>query len=229
MTQTMTSSTTHADVRSLSRWVAALILPIGPAAVALLRYFLPYNTTDDLPTIADKIVGNLDRSSMVIWLAYVAILTLVPAAYSVGHLTRRSVPWLTAIALGLLVPGYLSLPWTASSDLFTWSAGTAGLDPTAIVKAAEVTHGSMNLAGLVFVIGHVFGTILLGIALWRSRIVGRWAAVAVVISQPIHFVAAVIVSSHSLDLVGWGLQAVGFAAVGWAILRMTNDEWQPLP
>ena len=229
MTQTVTASTTRADVRPLSRWVAALILPIGPAAVALLRYFLPYNTTDDLPTATDKILGNLDRSSAVIWLAYIAILTLVPAAYSVGHLTRRSTPWLTAIALGLVVPGYLSLPWTASSDLFIWSGGTAGLDPASIIKAAEVTHGSMNVAGLVFVVGHVIGTILLGIAMWRSRIVGRWAAVAVMVSQPIHFVAAVIVPSHSLDLFGWGLQAVGFAAVGWAILRMTNDEWQPLP
>jgi hypothetical protein len=135
----------------------------------------------------------------------------------------------TAIALFLVVPGYLSLPWTASSDLFTWSAGTAGLDPADITKAVEVTHGSMNLAGTVFVVGHVLGTILVGVAMWRSRIVARWAAVAVMVSQPIHFIAAIIIPSHTLDLIGWGLQAVGYAVVGWAILRMSNDEWQPLP
>ncbi len=229
MTQTAARTTSPADIRPLWRWTAALILPIGPAAVALLRFLLPYNTVDDVPTITNKIVDNLARGSLVIWLGYIAFLTLVPGAYFVGRLTRRRAPWLTAITLLLLVPGYLSLPWTAASDVFTWSAGTAGLDPATIAKAAEVTHGSTNLAGLVFVVGHVFGTILLGIAMWRTHVGPRWAAIAVMVSQPTHFVAAVIVSSHTLDLVGWGLQAVGFAAVGWAILRMRDDEWQPLP
>ena len=113
--------------------------------------------------------------------------------------------------------GYLSLPWTSAGDLFTWSAGTAGLDPASIARAADVTHGSMNLAGAVFVVGHVFGTIVLGLAMWRSHIVGRWAAVAVMVSQPIHFVAAIIVPNHTLDL------------IGWVILRMRDDDWQPLP
>jgi hypothetical protein len=228
MSQTMTR-TTGADVRPVSRWFAALILPIGPAAIALLRYFLPYNTTDDPATITSKVVGNLDRGSLVLWLGFVGILTLVPGVYFVGRLTRRRAPWLTAIALLLVVPGYLALPWMAWGDIFTWSAGTAGLDPAAITRVSEVTHETIDLAGVFFVAGHVLGTILLGIAMWRSRIVPRWAAVATAISQPIHAIAAIVLVSHTLDLIGWGLQAAGFAAVGWAILRMRDDEWQPLP
>lgn len=228
MTQTLTS-TPRAGIRPVWRWTAALMLPIGPLAVALLRYFLPYNTTDDVPTIVNKIVGNLDRTSLVLWLSYLAFVTLVPGAYFVSRLTRRGAPWLTGIALFVLIPGYLSLPWTTSSDAFTWSAGTAGLDPGTIAKAVDASHGSTNLAGIVFVIGHVLGTILLGIAMLRSHVGPRWAALAVAVSQPIHFVAAVIISSHTLDGIGWGLQAAGFAAVGWAILRMRDDEWQPLP
>ena len=208
--------------------MAALILPIGPAAIALVRFLLPYDTADDVPTITSKIVGDLDRSSLVIWLAYIALVTLVPGVYFVGRLTRRGTPWLTGIALFLMIPGYLSLPIATVSDVFTWSAGTAGLDPASITRAAEATHGSVDLAAAVFVTGHVLGTILLGIAMWRSGVGGRWAAVAVAVSQPLHLIS-VIISSHPLDLVGWGLQAAGFAAVGWAILRMPNDEWQPLP
>ncbi|WP_433159690.1 hypothetical protein [Kribbella sp. CA-247076] len=221
--------TTGADVRAVSRWFAAIVLPIGPAAIALLRYLLPYDTTDDAATVTNKIVDNLDRGSLVLWLGFIGILTLVPGAYFVGRVTRRRAPWLTAVALLLVVPGYLALPWTASSDIFIWSAGTAGLDPDAITRAAEATHGSMGAAAFAFVLGHVIGTILLGIAMWRSQLVPRWAAVATAISQPIHFVAAVVVVSHTLDLVGWGLQAVGFAAVGWAILRMPDDDWEPSP
>lgn len=226
-TQSIGRTSSRADIRPVSRWLAAVILPIGPAAVALLRFLLPYNTADDTSTIVNRIVNNLDRSSLVIWFAYVAFLTLVPGVYFVGRLTRRSTPWLTGIALFLMVPGYLSLPWTASSDVYTWAAGTAGLDQASITKVADVSHGSMNLAGLVFVVGHVLGTVLLGIAMWRSGVGGRWAAVAVGISQPLHL-TAVIISSHPLDLIGWGLQAVGFAAVGWAIVRLSNDDWQPV-
>ncbi|TDD14664.1 hypothetical protein E1218_32720 [Kribbella turkmenica] len=225
MTQTLTRPT-GADVRPVSRWFAAIVLPVGPAAIALLRYLLPYDTTDDPATITHKIVDNLDRGSLVLWLGFVGILTLVPGAYFVGRVTRRRAPWLTAVALLLVVPGYLALPWTTSGDSFIWSAGMAGLDPEAITRAAEATHGSIAAAALVFVAGHVIGTILLGIAMWRSQLVPRWAAVATAVSQPIHFVAAVVVVSHTLDLIGWGLQAAGFAAVGWVVLRM-RDDWEP--
>jgi hypothetical protein len=40
-------------------------------------------------------------------------------------------------------------------------------------------------------------------------------------------IAAIVVVSHTLDLIGWGLQAAGFAAVGWAILRMRDEDWEP--
>jgi hypothetical protein len=59
--------------------------------------------------------------------------------------------------------------------------------------------------------------------------VPTWAGVVTVISQPLHFVAAVVVSSHALDLAAWGLNAVGFAAVSLAILRLGDDEWAPRP
>jgi hypothetical protein len=227
MTQTI-SRTTGADIRPAWRWVAAVILPVGPVAVALLRFLLPYYTADDSATITSKIVGHLDRTSVVLWLSYIAFVTLVPGVYFVGRLARRGAPWLTGIALCLMVPGYLSLPWLVSSDALNWSAGTAGVDQATITKITEVTHGSVDVAGIAFVAGHVLGTIVLGAAMWRSGVGGRWAAAAVAVSQPLHLIS-VIISSHPLDLVGWGLQAVGFAAVGWAILRMPNDEWQPLP
>lgn len=228
MSQTVATAP-RIDLRTASRWFAALILPIGPVAVALLRYFLPYDTVDDPGTITSKLMADPGGTSLMLWLGFIAMLTLVPGAYFVGRLIHTRVPLLTALSLVLVVPGYLVLPWMASSDAFIWSAGQAGLDGASITKAAELPHGSVSLAATVFVIGHVLGTILLGSALWRSRMVPRWSAVAVAISQPLHIVAAVVVVSHTLDLFAWGLQAAGFAAVGWAILRLRDDEWQRLP
>ncbi|ONI74440.1 hypothetical protein BWI15_14115 [Kribbella sp. ALI-6-A] len=200
-------------------WSTALLLPIGPAAVAVLRYVLPYDTVDDSSTMVSKAIAEPGRASLVLWLGFVAVLTLVPAAYAVGRMTRSRAPQLTAAAMVLLVPGYLALGWLAAADQLLWIGPEAGFAAREVTRLYDAAHPTTEIAEVLFVVGHVIGTILLGIALWRSQVVPRWAAVAVIVSQPIHIVAAVVVPNHTLDLIGWGLQAAGFAAVGWAIVR----------
>jgi hypothetical protein len=172
-----------------------------------------------MATITAKSMAEQGRMSAVLWFGFIAIMTLVPASYVVGRTTRPGAPKLTTVAMVLLVPGYLALAWLAAADQFVWSGTQAGLDAAQITRLAESTHPTSEIAAVFFVMGHVLGTILLGIAMWRAGVVAKWAAVAVLVSQPIHIVAAVIVPNHTLDLIGWGLQAVGFAAVGWAILK----------
>jgi len=215
MTAAPTAVTPAVQRRPPARWLAALIIPIGPAAVALLRYVLPYNTTDDEATVVAKILANPDRQSLVLWLSFVAILTLVPGAIWVSRLTQPQAPRLTAVALVLLVPGYLALPWLGTSDLITWMGSDIGLDAGTLTRLTGATHPTTDIAGLLFVVGHVIGTVLLGLAMWTSKAVPRWAAVLTMISQPLHFVAAVVVTSHPLDLAAWGMQAVGFAVAAY--------------
>lgn len=218
----MTTLTAPRTTNSVRPMFEALLLPIGPAAIAVLRYVLPYDTTDDTATITAKSMAEQGRMSAVLWLGFIAVLTLVPASYVVGRATRPGAPKLTTVAMLLLVPGYLALAWLAAADQFVWSGAEAGLDAAQVTRLVESAHPTTEIAAVFFVLGHVLGTILLGIALWRAGVVAKWAAVAVIVSQPIHFIAAVVVPNHTLDLIGWGLQAVGFAAVGWAILKQRN-------
>lgn len=204
--------------RSLARRLAAALIPIGPAAVAVLRYVLPYNTTDDSTTIVEKVLAEPGRQSLVLWLIFVAILTLVPGALWVGRLSRPGAPRLTAVALLLLVPGYLALPWLAATDLVVWLGAETGLDPATLISQLDTVHPTSTLAGVLFVAGHVTGTVLLGLAMWVSGAVPRWAALLTIVSQPLHFVAAVVVVSHPLDLAAWGMQAVGFGAAAYIIM-----------
>jgi hypothetical protein len=210
----------YTPVRTPSRWLAAALIPIGPAAVAVLRYVLPYDTVDNSATVVAKVLAAPDRQSLVLWLGFIAILTLVPGALCVGRLARPGTPRLTTTALLLLIPGYLALPWLGASDLLVWMGARAGVDPAVLTRLLDTTHPTSDVAGLFFVAGHVLGTILLGLALWLSRAVPRWAAVLVMGSQPVHFVAAVVIVSHPLDLVGWGMQAVGFACCAVRVGRL---------
>jgi hypothetical protein len=76
----------------------------------------------------------------------------------------------------------------------------------------------------VVVFGHLIGTTILGLALWRSHAGASWAALLLAVSQPIHL-ASVMLGNRPLDLVGWGGTALGFAAAGWALLRMNNADF----
>lgn len=218
-----------ADLRRASRILAALILPIGPLAVAGLRYVLPYFSAATPRETATDVLAAQGRQSAVLWLGLIATFTLLPGVLAVGRLTRRGAPKLTAAAMLLVVPGYLALTYMIGSDLVLWTGAHAGLDASSLTGLAETIHPTSNVAVAVFVLGHVIGTVLLGLALLRSRTVPGWAALVTVVAQPLHFVALVIVGSRELDFVAWAANGVAFAVVGYAILKTPDDEWELPP
>lgn len=222
---TLEVATRRPDVRWRGRTAAALLLPIGPAAVAVLRFVLPYETLDDSQDIVRDVAAHQSTQSAVVWLGFVATLTLVPGVLAVGKVARASAPRLTAGALALVVPAYLSIGWLVSSDAAVLFSVRHGLSTAVAADSYSSLHPVVLVAGVVFVVGHVVGTVLLGCALLRVAVVPRAAAWAVLVSQPVHFVAAVILGSHLLDLVGWGLNAVGFLAIALLVLRMNDEQW----
>jgi hypothetical protein len=106
-----------------------------------------------------------------------------------------------------------------ASDQILWSAQKAGLSPTQAADLFAAAHPTVGIATGIFVVGHVVGTVLLGIALVRSGRVPAWAGWATAVSQPLHFVATVFLGSPQVDFVGWSLTAVGMAMVARALLR----------
>jgi hypothetical protein len=54
-------------------------------------------------------------------------------------------------------------------------------------------------------------------------------AIGVIVSQPLHLTAAVIVGNRALDGVAWGLTTLGFAWAAAAVLRTSNDDWDLAP
>lgn len=217
--------TRRPDLRWRGRTVVAVLLPVGPAAVAALRFVMPYKTVDDSAEIVRQVAAHQTAESVVVWLGFLATLTLVPGVLAVGKIARSSAPRLTAAALALVVPAYLSLGWLVSSDAAVLFSVRHHLSTSVAADSYESLHPAALVAGVIFVVGHVVGTVLLGLALLRVAAVPRAAAIAVLVSQPLHFVAAVVVGSHALDLFAWGLNAVGFAAIAVLVLRMRDEEW----
>jgi len=188
-----------------------LLMPVGPAAVALLRYLLPYYTASTNSAIASSAAASPGRQSAVLWLGYVAVLTLVPGVIALAQLTRSSCPRLTAWGVGLAVPAYLSLGGLLGTDQLLWSAPAAGVDAKITASLLDHAHPTVGISLGVFVLGHVVGTVLLGIALMRSGRVPAWVGITLAVSQPLHFIATVILGSNVVDLVAWSLTALAMA------------------
>jgi hypothetical protein len=217
----MTTTLTRQATRSVpaTAWAAALLLPVGPLAIAVLRLVLPYYTRSTTAGMVAAVDAHPGRQSAVLWLAYVGVLALVPGLYVVAGVCRSAAPLLTAWAMGLAVPGYLSLPMMLGADDLLWSTHKAGLSTTDSVAVVDAAHPAVGVALGVFVLGHVAGTVLLGLALLRSGRIPAWAAWAVAVSQPLHFVATVFLGSPQVDFVAWCLTALGLAMVARVVVR----------
>ena len=109
MTATLTAAPSLARSRPGARWLVAVLLPVGPAAIAVLRLIMPYSTADDSATIVGKVAAHQGAQSLVVWLGLLGALTMVPAVLWVASLTRERAPRTTVAALALLVPGYVAL------------------------------------------------------------------------------------------------------------------------
>jgi len=226
MAATIGTPTIHAGTRERSgfdRTALAILMPIGPLAIAIVRGILPYFTTDSNTVMAAKVAAHQGAETAVIWLTFVAMLTLVPGVIALGMLARRGSPRLGTTGLVVATAAFGSLFWStvAGSDNVALGAARIGIRP-GTTGALLDSMGRILPIGLgsdIFVAGHIIGLVLLGIALWRGRVVPAWAALLIAISQVLHFVFAVIVPNHVLDGCAWGLTTVGFAAAALVLAR----------
>jgi hypothetical protein len=220
------------DARTVWRTLLAIAGPPLALYVAVARFLLPYDMSDAPEVIFDKLVTHPGFGMITSWIGVILAPTCVAGVVAVGWLTRRRVPILTTIGLILAVIGFicLALGSTFGELGTTLVASHPEFDrEAAYALGAGLELGPVsNMTGTLFVFGHLIGTVILGLALWRSHTVPSWAVLLLAVSQPIHL-ASVMLGNRPLDLVGWGGTAVGFAAAGWALLRMNNDEFDLPP
>jgi len=216
---------TPRDTRRFRRLLAAALLPVPPLAVAILRLIWPaFDATDTAGVIA-AVAEHPAAQEAVVWLGTVMALTMVPAVLAASRLARRRRPVLAMLAAGVNLVAYLGAGPLLAGDLLTLVAARPGYDRATLVSFIDAVsaHPTGGLGIGAFVLGHIVGMILLGAALWGT--IPRWASVALIVSQPLHFVAFVVLGIQPLDAAAWLLSAIGFAACSVAVMRTPNEAW----
>jgi len=208
------------DVRRFERRAAAVLMPIGPAAVAVLRFVIPADP------VGESVAAAPGRERLVLWCGLIAVLTLLPGAMAACRLLRRHTPRLATWTAALLIPGYLGLTGLLAVDAAVLAGTELGLPAATVTDLSDAVLSlpTVSILLALFIGGHIVGTLLLGIAALRARVIPAPVAIALAVSQFVHL-SAVIAGLPWLDLLAWSTTAIGMAFLAAVVLRTPDDEW----
>jgi hypothetical protein len=221
---TAVSRTRLRDVRGFWRILLAVIAPLPMASNAISYLLSPTDGNAPFEENVAAAIAHGERMSALEWIQVPFVTLLVPATFAVAWVARRGAPRLTTagalMALTGFCAGFGGLPGPVSLANLTVGAG---LDPAAVsrLSVAMEQHPIVQLSGLLFILGITFGLPLLGMALWRSRVAPGWMGVALAVGGFTH----PFLPGHLTQGIGLLLAAVGFAGATYALLRMSNDDF----
>jgi hypothetical protein len=216
------------DVRSFQRYAAAVIMLVPATSVAIGRLF----QTDDSDTrrTLDLIAANPDRQFTFALLGFLGLLCVVPAFLAAARLSRRRRPVLTTVALAVNLVGYLgafAMPAIDNLYLIGGSLPPEQRDAAAVVIDKMWSSGIPGLSTNLFVLGHILGAILMGLALRGSIPTVGW--LAMLLTTPVHVLSFVVLQMPALDMAAWLLMTLSFAYCAVKIIKTPNDEWDLPP
>lgn len=159
--------------------------------------------------------------------AMVGVLVMIPGLLAALRVLGPGAPRLALVAVTLMIAGYVCY----------FGMVMTGFDTLALAEFA-IAHPQIDAAAvldamqspvllpffLLFVIGNLLGTLLLGIAVIRSRAVPRLAGVLVMCWTLGHIVN-ILGGGEWFAVAGGTLEIIGLGILATAALRMTDAQW----
>ena len=209
------------NVPALSRRFGAAILVIGPLGLVGSSLFQVASDDDPVSASLAKIAAHPSGERTVIIFNLLATLTL-PAVLYLMRLAGPRAPRL-ALAGGVVSFGawMAGLYCVGATDLLYYHAAKSPDRASAVTLVHALTSDGVFVGPeILFVVGHMAGLLLLGIALWRSGAVPRWAAALVglapLVQLPVH-------DSGVGSAVAYALFLVGTAACAVTLVRTPSE------
>jgi hypothetical protein len=217
----MLEDTFSPRVRTVAGALAATCLVAGPLAALLARVFVPGSSSASIAgQVADYAAHPGRTHALLVVGAFVWL--MVPAALVAASPAWRRAPALSLVAGALSLAGWVSVVCLAAQDALIAQAGHPAFEHAQAVAltTAWSDSGLVNAYVNLFVVGHFFGTALLGVALWRARAIPRWAAALIVVAMPLHL-TAFVASITPLDVAAYAMLLAGFCACAAQVVLAT--------
>ena len=215
------------DANNFRRTLAGLCMILAPLTVGasdLIRLSVEkgdLGTREQLTVIAASL--SMWQAAMI--LNMLGVILSMPAVLGLLHLLHdRGAVW-GHVGGGLYLIGVLGLAAHNAGYYGTLAAASAaGVDQdqaVRFVQAGETIPGNVVWL-LTLLAGLLLGTILLGVGLFRARVVPRWTAVLMLLSVVVSFFAG---DGLLIPLISSTLGFIGLGAIGGMVLRQSDTDW----
>jgi hypothetical protein len=215
-----------ADLRTVRRAATAVCVVAAPLLAGAARALVPSVTESNARQTFAVFHAHLGEARAELAVAVAACLVLPFFVLGLYRLSVRGAPVLSGAGCVLALVGWEAVAFIWAGDALMYELAARGGSPA--VWSHFTANPAIRIMTLVAVVGHLAGTALLGIALWRVLAVRPWAAAAIIAGDFGHL-AAHAIGSRSLDVAAFGLLAVGCAVAARAIVRTRDDEWDLPP
>lgn len=212
------------DVRSLWRILLAVIAPLPFIAKGVFYVLNPVDGDAGFSDQVAALTAHPQLAGALKWLDVVFVVGLIPSTIAVAWVARRGAPRLTTAGALIALTGFFAgIALLGGVETPAVMTVQHHLDPAAMsaLDAAFAGEPLFGVAGLLFIVGIVFGLGLLGLASWRSRAVPAWMGSALLIGAATH----PFVPGHVAQGVGLLVVAAGILGTSIALLRMRNDDF----
>ncbi len=215
------------DTRGFWRVLLAVLAPIPFVAKAVYYALMP-NGGDDWK---DQVAWNAihpNTYAALQWFDAIFILLIVPAAFAAAWVARRGAPRLATIGALVLITGFLAgIGLNTNGDRLAYITASHHFDVTVLSQVDDALENNpvVGLGGLLFIVGLVVGSVLLGIALWRSHAAPAWTGIALAVGGFTH----PLMPGPIPTAIGLLIVAAGFSGASIALLRMRNDDFDLPP
>jgi hypothetical protein len=213
------------DARNFGRTLTGLALIVGPAVMLVAALIGPDVNNDNKLKELNSVAAH--KSSFILsgLLYLLSTLFLLAASVGVIHLFRNRRVTLGQVAGGLLLVGTaVTIAFYVFQSVEYEMVNQTGLDRVQLAKFLDKANNSPSSLPLfiLFLIGIVLGSILLAVALWRSGLVPKWAAVVIVVAGVFGFAGG---QSKASGIVNSALLLIGLGMLGRTVLSMSDEKW----
>jgi hypothetical protein len=216
------------DLRGFWRVLLAVVAPLPMLAMGIYTALNPVAGGAEFEDAVAAYAAHQDLVGVLRWFGAVFIFGIIPATFAVAWVARRGAPRLATTGAVIALTGFLAgTGLIGGGDQLAYFTVQEGVDVAAAAKLDDAAWSDplQLLASLLFIVGLVIGSLLLGLALWRSRMAPAWMGIALMVGGVTHpFLPGPVPAG-----VGLMVAAVGFAGASVALLRMRNDEFDLPP
>jgi len=219
-----------ADWRGLWRVLLAVVAPIPGVALAISNFVAPGALAGSAEETLAAVTDNQGAAQLSTAFTMVFLVFLVPSGVAMLMAMRRVAPRAATIVVGFITLGFCTGVTNPRVLDVALIAAREDINPVAaatIMSQLDVLPTTV-IAIVPFAMTITLGRIALGVVLWRTRIAPRWMAVAMLLAGPVEWGLGAVIGNAGPAL-AYLLTAIGFASASWALLHMSNGEFDLPP